>query len=99
MGRGPKVFPNLLAARVRLLSPQRLGLSPEADIRSRKEILEENIAFQSNGQSLCVQLFVFTQFPGQILQNPVPLNCPLALPKFKVFTRKEQCECECESIF
>ena len=43
---------------------------------SRKEILEENIAFQSDLQSLCIQLFVFTQFPDQILQDPVPLNCP-----------------------
>ena len=43
---------------------------------SRKEILEENITFLSDRQSLCIQLFVFTQFPHQILQDPVHLNCP-----------------------
>ena len=41
---------------------------------------EGNIGFQSQpyGLSFCIQ-FVFAPLDDQILQDPVPLNCPLAL--------------------
>ena len=49
-------------------------------------ILEGDIVYLSQpcGQSFCIQ-FLFAQFADQILQDLVPLKCPLALSEVKSF--------------
>ena len=50
------------------------------------EILERNMVYlyQLHSPSSCTQ-FSFAQFADQILQDPVPLNCLLALSEVKSF--------------